>query len=556
MKKYIGKMAGAAVLFIAAAGCQDIDLRPKDSLDDSQFWVSAADYKKAANQLYSNIETLGVQDVNSDISFEMNPNNISNGSYSAPNADGDWSDRFSDLRNCNKIIEKGQAYSGAESEQVQRFVAEARFFRAYNHWRLLKKFNSVPILTKVLNTQSPELYGKREPQAAVEDFILAELEAAAAKLPKQSELAAADLGRVTQGAALALKARVALFAGTWAKYHSHRTDVSQLLDQAISAATRVIESQQYRLFEGAGADSYRHTFIDRGDDSPESIFANRYALDIRMHSTGSSVYWGWRGSPTKKLVDMYLMKTTGLPIQNAASGFHGYAQMEDEFLDRDPRMRQTILIPGTSFLSTDGAFVCNPAFSVRPETRTGYKLWKFMTEVRAAGSGQSTFDVHLIRYPEVLLTLAEATFEKNGSISNDVLNRTINVIRNREGVKMPPLTNEFVTANGMNMLNEIRRERTIELAFEGFRRDDIRRWKTAEAELAQPVKGIKYKGTQYETQKVLNDGNPGLVDESGFLIVEPASARTFVNPKHYSSPIPLDEIFLNPNLAPNNPGWQ
>lgn len=556
MKKYIGKIAGAAVFFMAATGCQDINLSPKDSLDDSQFWVGAADYKKAANQLYSNIETLGVQDVNSDISYEMNPNNISNGSYAAPNTDADWSDRFIDLRNCNKIIEKGQGYEGADAAQVQRFVAEARFFRAYNHYRLLRKFNSVPILTKVLTTQSAELYSKREPQAAVEDFILAELEAAAAGLPKQSELVAADLGRVTQGAALALKSRVALFAGTWAKYHGHRADANQLLDQAIDAANRVIESQQYRLYEGSGADSYRQMFIDKGDDAPESIFANRYAQDIRMHSGGSSVYWGWRGSPTKKLVDMYLMKTTGLPIQNASSGFHGYNQIEDEFRDRDPRMRQTILIPGTSFLSVDGPFVCNPAFSVRPETRTGYKLWKFMTEIRAAGSGQSTYDVHLIRYPEVLLNLAEATFERNGSISNAILDRTINVIRNREGVKMPPLTNEFVSANGMDMRNEIRRERTIELAFEGFRRDDIRRWKTAEAELAQPIKGIKYKGTPYEAQKVLNDGNPGLVDAEGFLIVEPISARTFVNPKHYSSPIPLDEIFLNPNLAPNNPGWQ
>lgn len=538
---------------LVISGCQKIDLSPKDELDDSQFWKTQSDYKKAANQLYTTIPTLGVQEVDSDISYELNPNNVGNGTWSAPNTDGAWSDRFTDLRNANKIIEKSETYSGNIAE-IETYVAEARFFRAYNHWRLMERFNSVPILTKVLNTESPELYGKREPQAAVEDFILAELETAAAKLPKQSTIVAADLGRVTQGAALALKARVALFAATWAKYHGHRSDVAQLLNQAIDAAERVRTSQEYALFEAAGEESYRKLFIDNGDDSKESIFANRYQLDIRTHPTGTSVYWGWRGSPTRKLADMYLSKTTGLPITAANSGFKGYQKINDEFENRDPRMRQTILIPGTSFLSPEGSFTAVADFSVRPETRTGYKMWKFMGEIKAL-STQSTFDVHLIRYAEVLLILAEATYERDGAISDDILNKTINVIRSRKGVEMPPLTNAFVQANGLNMLTEIRRERTIELAFEGFRRTDLRRWKTAELEMAQALRGIKYKGTEYETLKVLNNGNPGLVDAEGFLIVEPASSRFFTVPKHYYFPVPLDELFLNPNLGPNNPGW-
>lgn len=104
-------------------------------------------------------------------------------------------------------------------------------------------------------------------------------------------------------------------------------------------------------------------------------------------------------------------------------------------------------------------------------------------------------------------------------------------------------------------LREIRRERTIELAFEGFRRDDLRRWKTAETELIGAIKGIKLKGSEYENLDVLNEGNPGLTDENGFLIVEPAENRNFVTPKHYYYSLPLDELYLNPNLAPNNPGW-
>ena len=419
----------------------------------------------------------------------------------------------------------------------------------------MKKFNDVPILTKVLEVDSPELYGARNTQAEVEDFILSELDAAIPDLPLQSELTDEEIGRVTQGAALALKARVALFAGTWAKYHQHRSDYQDLLQQAIDAANKVIDSGEYALYEGSGDESYRYLFIDAGDDSSEGIFDSRYETDIRHHSDACPVYWGWRGTPTKKLADMYLVKSTGLPIEHTNSGFQGYATIASEYTDRDPRMTQTFLMPGTDYFSPqDGALTCPPQFTIRPETRTGYKLWKYMAETMVP-SDKDVYDYHIIRYPEVLLILAEATYEKDGSISDEVLNKTINVIRSRQGVEMPPLTNAFVQQNGLDMQTEIRRERTIELAFEGFRRDDLRRWGTAETELPQAIKGIKLKGSEYENLDVLNEGNPGLTDEDGFLIVEPAENRHFEVPKHYYYSLPLDELYLNPNLGPNNPGW-
>jgi len=560
MNRYLSRILIAIALLLVMVNCQDINLRPKDNLSDSQFWKGPSDFMKAANQLYSTAETFLLvdrenepRDMDSDIGYNQAANTISNGTWSAPTSDAEWSNRFADFRNCNKIIEKSESYAGDPAE-IERYVAEARFFRAYNHWRLMKKFNDIPIITSVLSTESEELYGKRQPQTAVEDFILSELEEAASKLPKQSELQSSELGRITQGAALALKARVALFAGTWAKYHQHRSDYAQLLDQAIDAAKRVIDSHEYQLYEGAGNESYRQLFIDKGDDSPEGIFDSRYAKNIRMHSNAHSVYWGWRGTPTKKLADMYLCKGTGLPIEATGSGFQGYAKIADEFKDRDPRMSQTFLMPGTKYLNANGPDSCVAKFTVRPETRTGYKLWKFMGET-VAGVDDATYDYHIIRYAEVLLILAEATFEKDGAISDAVLDQTINVLRSRKGVEMPALNNTFVNAHGLDMLTEIRRERTIELAFEGFRRDDLRRWKKAETELVKPLLGIKYKGTQYEQLNVLNDGNPGHVDANGFLIVDPANVRFFTAPKHYYFPVPLDEIALNSNLLPNNPGW-
>lgn len=554
MKNYRILLGSIIVSALCLSSCQDIDLLPKDNLSDELFWKTPDDFEKELNWLYSRTETFGTKDTDSDIAYELNENTTSNGTLIAPNSDGDWSDRFEDLRQCNMILTKADAYENDPSE-IERYVAEAHFFRAYTHWRLMKKFNDVPILTKVLEVDSPELYGSRESQKKVEDFILSELDAAIPDLPLRSELTAEETGRVTQGAALALKARVALFAGTWAKYHQHRSDYQQLLQQAIDAANKVIASGEYALYEGSGDESYRYLFINAGDDSKEGIFDSRYETDIRHHSDACPVYWGWRGTPTKKLADMYLCKSTGLPVENVNSGFKGYATIESEYEDRDPRMTQTFLMPGTDYISPqDGALTCPPQFTIRPETRTGYKLWKYMAET-SVPSDKDVFDYHIIRYPEVLLILAEATYEKEGTIGDDVLNKTINVIRSRKGVEMPPLTNAFVNGNGLDMLTEIRRERTVELAFEGFRRDDLRRWKTAETELKGAIKGIKLKGSEYEHLDVLNEGNPGLTDENGFLIVEPTENRYFEVPKHYYYSIPLDELYLNPNLGPNNPGW-
>jgi len=560
MKKYILILSAAIVGLLTMQSCEEMDLNPKSELPDEWYWKNAAGYEKAANQLYNDIESFlytrnnYVRDADSDISYQLAENTTSNGTLIAPNSELEWNDCYAQIRNSNLIIQKSETYEGDDSE-IERYVMEARFFRAYYYWRLMKRYTSVPLIKIPLTYDSPELYSAKVPQKDIEDFILSELEAIYSKLPLQSKLTANELGRVTQGAALALKARVALFAGTWAKNHQHRTDYDQLLDQAITAANLVISSNEYSLYEGSGNESYRQLFIEKGDDSPEAIFSRRYARDIAMHSTGHSTYWGNRGTPTKKLADMYLCKSTGLPIDKPGSGFVGYDKIADEFQNRDPRMSQTFLMPGTAYISPqEGNLVCSPKFTTRPETRTGYKLWKFMGEERT-NTNDATYDYHVIRYPEVLLILAEATFEKNNSISDEILKNTINVIRSRKGVEMPGLTNKFVTDNGLDMLTEIRRERTIELAFEGFRRDDLRRWKTAEDELKQDIKGIKYTGTEYQDLEAVEKVTPERLDADGFLIVEPLKNRIFTVPKNYYFSLPLDELQLNKNLAPNNPGW-
>lgn len=137
-----------------------------------------------------------------------------------------------------------------------------------------------------------------------------------------------------------------------------------------------------------------------------------------------------------------------------------------------------------------------PGFTGTNATNTGYMLRKFLGETIEATQFQGDYDFKEFRLAEVLLVLAESIYERDGQISDNDLDRTINLLRNR--VNMPPLTNALVNANNLDMLEEIRRERSVELAFEGFRRDDLRRWKQAEVEMPEAIKGVKFRGTEYQ----------------------------------------------------------
>jgi hypothetical protein len=214
----------------------------------------------------------------------------------------------------------------------------------------------------------------------------------------------------------------------------------------------------------------------------------------------------------------------------------------------------TFVVPGSTIFFEGGLMQPTfPGFSGSNATRTGYMLRKFLDETLDAAQFRGEYDFKEFRFGEVLLILAEALYEKNGSITDADLNRTINLLRARAG--MPLLTNAHVSANNLSMLNEIRRERTVELAFEGFRRDDLRRWKMAETVLPQAIRGVKFVGTEYQSRYPdLQVGSDIQVDANGFIVAEPASARQFLS-KHYFDPIPLQQIQLSNGSLIQNPGW-
>jgi hypothetical protein len=545
---------------LVLTGCnKGLDLVPKDAISDATFWKTTADFKLAANNLYSSLEGFNTWDTYADLAYDV-PNSVSNGTYQTSESDSRWSNAYIYIRRCNKIIAKAEKSSIAAD--LKQFSGEAKFFRAYNYWSLYRLFGEVPIVTKELDIEDEELYAPRATRKETVDFILKDLDDAAAELPEKSALSGGDIGRITKGAANALKARVALFEGSWGKSRSD-ANANTYLDIAINAASTVMNSSQYSLFSAKGAQSYRYFFIDEGDDGSEAILDRRYQVSISSQTFPSTVGEGHL-LPTKKLADMYLC-ADGLPISKS-NLFQGYDQTGSEFQGRDPRMTMTFVVPGTGAMQLwYPEPVASWPFYPQRNANTGYTTYKFLSEDPASNASPFTlgygYDHHIIRYAEVLLIYAEASFEKNSAISDEDLNKSINLIRQR--VNMPALTNSFVNDNGLDMREEIRRERTIELALEGFRYDDLRRWKTAEYEIPADVKGIKIVGTPWASPIVVEgqDRNPytdeswqNRTDANGFIIVESASGRSFDPNKHYLMPLPTKEILINPELK-QNPNW-
>jgi len=537
-------------LILLLAGCKKtLDLTPEDQISDASFWKTPAHFELAANDFYYALKEVPQYiDNNSDIAFGSGANPVSDGSY-LPTANSNvWDNAYKNIRAINYLLQKAPGSNLGSA--IDRPVGEAFFFRAYNYWNLVESFGGVPKIDKVLDVNSKELYLPRSTQSEIVDFMLDDLDSAFDKLPKQSGLSSAELGRATQGAVLALKARVALFQGTWAKYHGEG-DGSKYINIAVDAAEKLVSSNEYALYTDQGASSYKYLFILKGDDSKEVILARRYYANRMVHNWTRELWFNYM-VPTKNLADMYLA-TDGLPIDKSPR-FQGYNTQTSEFQNRDPRMAMTFIVPGSTIFFEGGLMQPTyPGFSGSNATHTGYMIRKFLDETLEATQFQGEYDFKEFRYGEVLLILAEALYEKNGTISDQDLDRTINLLRSR--VNMPALTNAFVTQNGLTMLNEIRRERTIELAFEGFRRDDLRRWKTAESVLPQALKGVKFVGTEYQ-QKFpdLKIGTDIQVDNNGFIIADPASARQFL-PKHYLDPIPLQQIQLSGGKLQQNPGW-
>ena len=551
MKSKILLCGALFALLLVSCKKNYLDRDPLDELVDETFYTNEETLQLAVNGCYAYIKGKGTLDMENLGDNTINSSTTDYGRMSAGTYNSDlgtlnseWATDYDGIRRCNAFLENYKKAAGRENVK-ESMAGEVRFVRAYLYFYLTEFFGDVQLITKTLLTTDPEVYGTRNPKAEVVNFVLAELDSAAAKLPLTQT--GTNLGRITKGAALALKARVALYNEKWAV--------------AEQAAKAVMDQNVYQLYTTTTpATAYNDLFSYKGKlktgTNKETILARMHLIDVSVHNMSREAQvpdQASRWNPTKSLVDAYLC-TDGLPINR--SPLYRETHYDSMFKNRDPRMTQTILQPGSAWggrqdgrnLSSSATWgtylvpkwISNKLGSV---TITGFYFTKYVELSTVGLVGRDENDIHLIRLAEVLLTYAEAKLEQ-GTLSQADIDNTINKIRARVGMKAMRIT-ELAAAN-LDLREEVRRERRVELALEGQRYFDIKRWKQGSL-LGQDVKGMK-KSLAFRPADVANLP----ADAQGYIIVN--SGRVFTEPKHYLWPVPLVQTQRNPALGQNT-GW-
>lgn len=569
MKRIINILSIAAAALFASA-C--MDLSPKAQLSDAQVWSNASNFSLFANQFYGwtrdfqgsdymNSWTDGVHsDTRSDLVATPNLNVYSAGTNAIPSTDSNYGTLYKRIYYTNLLLKNAESFEPQADIAVP--MGEAYFFRAYFYFELVQIFGDVIYVDTPLDLDSEKMYGKRDDRAEVIRHCIADLKKAVDLLPDMPT----EDGRVAKGAANAFLSRVALYEGTWQKFHNNNTAAAnEFLSTAAAAAKAVIDSKAYTLFYSdalGGKDSYRYLFILENTDcnpakltkadNKEYIFSHRH--DEATKKIGTNITHGAQNSGvyvTRKLADLYRCQD-GLPIAKSPK-FQGYTGQNTEFADRDNRMNATLLRHGQKYWNNDGKWRTtwtaadeDDALTCDRRSQSGYINNKWATERKVDDTNEG-YDYPVIRYAEVLLNYAEAVYEQGENISDADLDLSLNVVRQRSNPDMVKLSNSLVSANGLSMRDEIRAERTVELALEGFRVDDLKRWKTAETEMPQDLRGIPMTG--WFATNWTNQTRP--LDADGCIILY--DGRVWAE-KNYLYPIPSDELQLNPELGQNK-GW-
>lgn len=569
------------IAMVVLTSCDhNLDLKPVDKLSPDNAFNTEKDLQLYANSFYLDLpegSDIVRGDDLSDYLVGRTPSNYIYGSFGPTQATG-WS--WSALRKVNYFLEHaGQAKITGEA--MNHYLALARFFRAWFYFEKIKQFGDVPWYGKTLAVNDPELYKPRDPRTLVMDSVLADLDFACANLRSTKDNGASQ---VTRWVALAFKSRVCLFEGTFRKYHTQlglAATANKWLDESIKAADDLMKSNQYKLLTSGAADrNYRDLFIQETPNSTEVLLAAVNSKSLRVFNDANwywtSATYGGRFSFIKKFINTYL-KTDGTPF-TAQAGYNNIPFTE-EVKDRDLRLKQSIRMGN---YTRDGA-IAPPDFTY---TYSGYMPIKLTVDSKATDGVAENFNsLPVIRYAEVLLNLAEAKAER-GTFTAADWDATIAPLRKRAGITATPYP---VTADPYLQQNyypditnpallEIRRERAIELSLEGFRYDDLKRWR------AGKLLENQYDGMYVPAMNTLIDLNedgkmdvsfvesiptnkvPGvyyfLVDNvqyklsggtSGNLVLFSNMPRKYEDYKYFY-PIPYNEIILNGKLT-QNPGW-
>lgn len=567
--------------------CNDdfLDTNPKSSIAKETFFNTESDLQLYINGLHSVEGTeiyLGDQGTdNLATTGAVEIKNIITGSPSAENITSGWS--WERLRNINFFLEN---YSKASIDQELKnhFEGVARYYRAEFYFSKLKRFSDVPWYSTTLSVDDPELFKPRDSRAVVADSIINDIQFASKNIVEN-----VPYGNINKWAALLLQSRIALYEGTYRKYHPElnlKSSANNFLEIARDAAKELIDSGNFNIYNTGNPNSDYAALYQTANLATisEAILVNVY--DEKGKPGGNyTVFGDYEQSPSKSLLNSYLMADGTKFGDQTGSNTFTYVK---EFENRDPRLSQTFSYPGWIMAGSKTPYIQN-----LNKNFTGYHQLKGYNNTLV----NSGTDIAVYRYAEALLVYAEAKAEL-GTLTQEDVELTINKLRLRAGLPNlnmnlansnidPNLAIDFPNVSGTNkgVILEIRRERRVEFAVESFRFDDLMRWQAGKILEKNPI-GMYFPGLgKYDmtgdgiediriiassedvpSPKELNSSGTQLVYyKAGFIgdqaaglflsdgtsgnIITSSVIPKFVEPKYYYRPIPANQVFLNPKLT-------
>lgn len=596
MKKLTCYIVAGSLLFAGACKKGFLDRYPQTTISPELFFKSEDDLGLYVNGLlnHAGIDSY-LNDQSSDnmaTTASIEVKNIMTGTPSSKTIPGGWS--WSRLRNINYFLVNYDRASVAQDVK-DHYAGLARYYRAVFYTGMVKRYSNVPWYSGIINPDdSAQLYMAPTPRAQVMDSVMADLQFAATHV--RSNVPAGTPG---VWAVKAFYARTALYEGSFRKYHNElnlASSANGFLEKARDIAKDIMASNNFRLNNTGNPEKDYAALFATADLSANKEVILNYPYDASKAGASSSnnngvVFGDYEQSPSRSLIQTYLMKDGTRFTDQAGYDKFGFVQ---EFKDRDPRMKQTLAYPGFTRVNETKPYIqrLNKNF-------TGYHQLKGYFNSSTDNVILGSFDFPTYRYAEVLLTYAEALAEL-GTITQAQLDESLNLVRNRAGL---PALNQ-VTANGnpdatlaaqypqvtgaqKGVILEIRRERRVEFALEGYRFDDLMRWNAGKL-LEKIPEGMYFPGlgkydltgdgnediilidkgasVPAEAQKEKNALGETLVyykagsfgesvtvylrnGNAGGTLVTEMTPRNFIEPKYYYRPIPYNQVILNPKLT-------
>jgi hypothetical protein len=537
------KFLSAALLSSTLLSCVDqLDKSPLDRFDNATFWSSEGNAQLALTGVYRGGIVQNTTTVNpsnwwaydgmlflefaSDNAYDRRGDNsafhrLSNGTLTPSiNILGSyWSSSYKNIANANFFLENIDKVP-MDDQRKERMKSEVRFLRAAQYFYMSQFWGSVPLVLRTLSPEEANAVTKNSKEEIV-SFLLTEFDEIVDFLPSHKSLPTTERGRVTQQTVLAFKGRLLLSEKRWEEAEGTYAEIIAMGENTIDP-------------------DYAGLFLKSNENSDEIIFSTQYIENLGANGMLQHFFpalaGGWHiFNPLGSLVESYDF-TDG----SAFSYDNPLYDPKDLGKNRDPRLKATILYNGSTF---KGTYITHPDSASSPDqlgagkqtTQSGFGLKKFVDETFSGNLMNSGGNTPIIRYAEVLLGYLEAKLEAGNPISQADLDATINRVRGRASVGMPPIT----STSPSELRQILRKERRVEMACEGIRYWDILRWGIAKDVLNADFYGASYPGA---IKKRLKNGQP-----------DPYS-RWYVTSRKFREgidnlwPVPQSEVNINPGL--------